>query len=155
MQSAARAAPRSSRSSSEATCTRQQPGLRCKTTRIATTYMPSALAQVLSGEGTCQNICDLQEKDDEAWYRGPARCVDKLDGWPMFWIVVLAFFPVVFAISMAVFCDCKKCPPCCDEAREKNVTERVKKTLLRNSIIVVFGRFWLNNPHELAFISFL
>ena len=79
--------------------------------------MPSALAQVLSGEGTCQNICDLQEKDDEVWYRGPARCVDKLDGWPMFWIVVLAFFPVGFAIYMAVVFDCKKCPPCWIEDR--------------------------------------
>ena len=113
--------------------------------------MTSALAQVLSGEGTCQNICDLQEKEDEAWDSAVVRCVDKLDRGNMFWIVVLAFFPVVFAISMAVFCDCKKLSPCCkpsvrdcfstlpccDEG-SKPISKRVRKTLLRSSIIVVF-----------------
>ena len=106
--------------------------------RTVTTYIASTAQSVLSGEGTCKNICDLQEEKDEASIRAMVRCVENLHGSNMFGIVFLAFFPVVFAISMAVFCDCKKCPPCCDEAREKNVTERVKKTLLRNSIIVVF-----------------
>ena len=101
--------------------------------------MPSALAQVLSGEGTCQNICDLQEKEDKAWDGALVRCVDKLDRGNMFWIVVLAVFPVCFAILMAVFCDCKKlCWPCCDENHRNEQSGRMRRTLLRSSIIVVF-----------------
>ena len=39
----------------------------------------------------------------------------------MFWIVFLAFFPVGFAIYMAVFCDRERSSwPCCDEEQGNN-----------------------------------
>ena len=81
----------------------------------------------LSGEGTCENICDAREKHDngDPW----TSCVRKLDGGNMFRMVFLAFFPVLFAIGMAFI----SCPP----KVEKNF-DRMRRTLFRSSIIVVF-----------------
>ena len=101
--------------------------------RTVTTYIASTAQSVLSGEGTCDNICDLQEKEDEAWDRAAARCVEKLDDGNMFWMVFLAFGPVLFATGMALV----SCQDYCPGFREDNF-DRVRRTLLRSSIIVVF-----------------
>ena len=80
------------------------PGLRCKMVPgiLRPSYIASTAQSVLNGEGTCENICDAQKNSDEDPI---AKCVKKLDVGYKIWMAVLAFFPVEFAISMAVFCD--------------------------------------------------
>ena len=115
------------------------PGIEGETTTYMTggMLMTSMVGQVLSGGGSCENICDRREEYDED--KPMRQCVKTLDGGTKLGIVFLAFFPVCFAILMAVFCDCKTLRrPCCDEKHRNKESGRVRKTLLRSSIIVVF-----------------